>query len=170
MLWSFTLFTSSADTMPSAWKQAFRHPASCHPTTLMVDHSIENCLAMLSIKLLQTNVFSIKWLCYPRRDRWQNTSTQYWWLFILCDMKWRNFMQQQFSMLWRALISAWVERGLFGRGKLVFTRTNKLATWKSHRLDTAYFPENVSSRCLLTFFSVFYCFYCFFEIRPTWFS
>jgi hypothetical protein len=31
-------------------------------------HSIENCLAMLSIKLPQKNFFGIKWLCYPRRE------------------------------------------------------------------------------------------------------
>ncbi len=31
------------------------------------------------------------------------------------------------------------DRGWFGREKLVFLRTNKIATHKSHRLATAYF-------------------------------
>ena len=42
----------------------------------------------------------------------------------------------------------------FGREKLVFLRTNKIATHKSHRLVTAYFPQNGSKQG----FRVFSCF------------
>ena len=112
---------------------------------------------------------------------------------------WGNFMlsiARQFSMLWRALISAQMATGVFraatecgcgptkgsesplatedrrwfGREKLVFQRTNKLATLKSRRLVTAYFPgmtaHVVCSRCQLTVFSVFYCFFGFFWKTP----
>ena len=62
---------------------------------------------------------------------------------------------------------------LFGREKLVFLRTNKLAAHKSHRLVTAYFPENVAYvvgiRCLLTVFLFSIVFIVFFEIHPTMF-
>ena len=72
----------------------------------MVDHSIENCLAMLSIKLPQKNFFGIKWLCYPRRDNVMcsqqrmtkhDCHTTLRINYFMRRQRRSNFMRQQFS-------------------------------------------------------------------------
>ena len=69
-------------------------------------HSIENCLAMLSIKLPQKNFFGIKWLCYPRRDNVMcsqqrmtkhDCHTTLRINYFMRRQRRSNFMRQQFS-------------------------------------------------------------------------